>query len=110
MSGSKGGRPKGSRTRLTLTKAYIETLAGQFDEHGDRILAEIREKQPHIWAKLVAELTPKHVQVEHTTSDMTDDQLRQRIAELNASISNAIGDAPRAGGPDPGTPPSSTRH
>jgi hypothetical protein len=110
VSGNPAGRAKGSRNKLN--QAYIDAFCQEFEKHGEAVFAKVRKKFPHIWLRLAAELQPKQVQVEHGLSDMTDDQLRERIAELNAAIANelAVGVAPRADGPDPGTPPSDTRH
>jgi hypothetical protein len=108
--GNPAGRPKGSRNKLS--QAYIDAFCQEFEKHGPAVFARVRKKMPHVWLRLAAELQPKQVQVEHGFADMTDEQLRQRIAELNAAIANelAVGVAPRADGPDPGTPPSDTRH
>ena len=65
---------------------------------------------PHVWLRLAAELQPKQMQVEHGFADMTDEQLRRRIAELDAAIAQELGAAPRASGTDVGTPPSDTKH
>jgi hypothetical protein len=102
------GRPKGSRNKLN--QAYIDAFCQEFEKHGEAVFAAVRKKMPHVWLRLAAELQPKQVQVEHGFADMTDEQLRARIAELNAAIANEIGAAPRAGGPDPGTPSTDTRH
>jgi len=102
------GRQKGSRNKIN--QDYIDAFCREFEKHGDAVFAEVRKKMPHVWLRLAAELLPKQMQVEHGFADMTDEQLRQRIAELNSAIANELGNAPRTGGPDPGTPPSDTRH
>jgi len=104
------GRPKGSRNKIN--QAYIDAFCQEFEKHGPTVFARVRKKMPHVWLRLAAELQPKQMQIEHGLSDMTDEQLRQRIAELNAAIANelAVGVAPRVGDADVGTPPSDTRH
>jgi hypothetical protein len=102
------GRAKGSRNKIN--QDYIDAFCREFEKHGEAVFAEVRKKMPHVWLKLAAELLPKQVQVEHGLAEMTDEQLERRIAELNAAIANEIGAAPRAGGPDGGTPPTNTRH
>jgi hypothetical protein len=102
------GRAKGSRNKIT--QAYIDAIAAEFEAHGVSALERVRKKMPHVFLRLVAELLPKQVQVEHGFADMTDEQLRQRIAELDAAIAQELGAAPRASGPDVGTPPTDTRH
>jgi len=102
------GRQKGSRNKIN--QAYIDAFCREFEQHGPEVFAKVRKKMPHVWLRLAAELQPKQMQVEHGLSDMTDEQLRQRIAELNAAIANELGPAPRVGDADVGTPPSDTRH
>jgi len=104
------GRQKGSRNKIN--QDYIDAFCREFEQHGPAVFAKVRKKMPHVWLRLAAELMPKQMQVEHSYADMTDEQLRNRIAELNAAIANelASGPAPRAGEPDPGTPPTDTRH
>ena len=102
------GRPKGSRNKIN--QAYIDAIAAEFEAHGVSALEKVRKKMPHVFLRLVAELLPKQVQVEHGLTDMTEEQLEQRIRELDAAIAQELGAAPRAGGPDPGTPSTDTRH
>src|SRR6516165_1648523 len=85
-SGNPAGRPKGSRNKIN--QAYIDAIAAEFEAHGVSALEKVRKKMPHVFLRLVAELLPKQVQVEHGLSDMTDERLRARIAELNAAIDN----------------------
>ena len=102
------GRPKGSRNKIN--QAYIDAIAAEFEAHGVSALEKVRKEMPHVFLRLVAELLPKQVQVEHGLADMTDEQLGQRIAELNAAIANELGPAARTGDADVGTPPTDTRH
>ena len=102
------GRAKGSRNKIN--QAYIDAFCREFEKYGERVFAEVRKKMPHVWLKLAAELQPKQMQVEHGLSDMTDEQLRERIAELNAAIADELGPAPRVGDADVGTPATDTRH
>jgi hypothetical protein len=89
------GRQKGSRNKIN--QDYIDAFCQEFEKHGPEVFARVRKKMPHVWLRLAAELLPKQVQVEHSTADMTVEQLRQRIAELNAAIADELGPAPRAG-------------
>ena len=102
------GRMKGSRNKIN--QDYIDAFCQEFERHGAAVFARFRKKMPHVWLRLAAELQPKQVQVEHSTAEMTDDQLRERIAELNSAIASEIGNVARVGGPDSGTPPTDTRH
>ncbi len=56
-----GGRPKGSRDRLT--SAFIEALAEDFEKHGAAAMEHVAKNQPLDFLKLVASLTPKALDV-----------------------------------------------
>ena len=102
------GRQKGSRNKIN--QDYIDAFCREFEQHGPAVFAKVRKKMPHVWLRLAAELMPKQMQVEHSYADMTDEQLRNRIAELNAAIANELGPAARTGDAEVGTPPTDTRH
>ena len=102
------GRQKGSRNKIN--QDYIDAFCREFEQHGPAVFAKVRKKMPHVWLRLAAELLPKQVQVEHSTADMTVEQLEQRIRELDAAIAQELGTAPRAGGVDGAAPPTDTLH
>jgi hypothetical protein len=70
----------------------------------------VREKMPHVWLKLAAELQPKQVKVEHGLAEMTEEQIERRLAELRAAIASEVGPVARGAGADGGAPPTDTRH
>lgn len=82
------GRPKGSRNKLG--EAFVEALHADFDAHGAQVIADVREKDPAAYVRVVASLLPKEFKIE-TTSDLTDEQLDQRIRQLAAAIGLEVG-------------------
>lgn len=77
-------RPKGSRNKLG--EDFIQALHDDFQEGGVAAIKEVRRDRPHEYLKVVASLLPKELKVT-TESDLTDEQLDQRIRQLAAAIS-----------------------
>ncbi|WP_247488248.1 DUF5681 domain-containing protein [Bradyrhizobium sp. 17] len=84
QSGNPSGRPKGSRNKLG--EDFIQALHDDFQEGGVAAIKEVRRDRPHEYLKVVASLLPKELKVT-TESDLTDEQLDQRIRQLAAAIS-----------------------
>lgn len=78
------GRPKGSRNKLG--EAFIAALHDDFNEHGVAAIQKVRVDRPHEYLKVIASLLPKELKVT-TESDLTDEQLDQRIRQLAAALS-----------------------
>ena len=57
QSGNPGGRPKGSRNRLG--QAFLDALQADFEQHGEAVIVDVREKLPHVYLKVVASMLPK---------------------------------------------------
>ena len=53
------GRPKGSRNRADLTKAFIKDVALVWEERGLEGLWEASKQNPMAFAKLVAQVIPR---------------------------------------------------
>ena len=79
VSGNPAGRPKGSRNKLG--EAFIADMFADWAEHGVDAIRRVREERPQDYLKVTASLLPKQVQIENK-SDMTDDELDQRIMQL----------------------------
>ena len=56
------GRPKGSKNKIT--KAYLDAITDDFHKHGKKAIETVRERQPDVYLKLVAQLVPKDVVLE----------------------------------------------
>jgi len=102
------GRAKGSRNKIN--QAYIDAFCREFEKYGEAVFAHVREKMPHVWLKLAAELQPKQLKVEHGLAEMTEEQIERRLAELRAAIASEVGPVARGAGADGGAPPTDTRH
>lgn len=83
QSGNPAGRPKGARNRLG--EAFIEALHNDFQEHGVATIAKVREEKPDQYVKVVASLLPKEIKIE-AVSELTDEQLDQRIRQLATAL------------------------
>ena len=71
-----GGRPKGSRDRLT--SAFIDALAEDFEANGTAAIERCREDDPAAYLRLVASLVPKKVNVDREVT------LLECLTEFNA--------------------------
>jgi hypothetical protein len=57
QSGNPAGRPKGARSKLS--ESFLSALADDFDEHGVRVIQEVRAEKPADYLKVIAALVPK---------------------------------------------------
>jgi hypothetical protein len=86
------GRPKGSRNKLG--EDFLKALHDDFTAHGISAIAEVREKTPHHYMKVIASILPKelNIRIEDELSDSElDDRIRQLAAalRLEAGVGNA---------------------
>jgi Family of unknown function (DUF5681) len=63
-SGNPRGRPKGARNKLG--EAFLDALQADFEEHGASVIAEVREKLPHQYLKIIASILPKELGLDDT--------------------------------------------
>jgi Family of unknown function (DUF5681) len=94
-SGNPAGRLRGSRNRLS--EVVICALLRDFEKHGEKAIARVREENPAMYLKVFAMVLPRQHKVEHTnpTESLSDEQLTLMIAELEERIARrtAGGDA-----------------
>lgn len=88
QSGNPNGRPKGSRNKLG--EAFIAALHDDFQEHGVAAIQAVRAERPHEYLKVVASILPKELKIS-TESELTDDQLIERIRQLDDIIRPFLG-------------------
>lgn len=89
------GRPKGSRNKLG--EAFIQDLYADWMANGPAVIAQVRAEKPDAYLKVTASILPKQVQVENK-SDMTDEELAQRIRQLAEFVDFAVGHTEGTGG------------
>lgn len=53
------GRPKGSKHKLG--EDFIAALQDDFAQHGLEAIAKVREKHPHYYLKVIAQVLPKDI-------------------------------------------------
>jgi Family of unknown function (DUF5681) len=53
QSGNPKGRPKGARNRLGTQ--FIEALEADFNQFGPQAIAQVREKKPEVYMRVVAD-------------------------------------------------------
>lgn len=77
------GRPKGSRNKLG--EDFIAALHDDFQEHGVEAIQAVRKDKPDAYLKVLAMILPKELKITNE-SDLTDEQLIERINQLDAII------------------------
>lgn len=83
QSGNPAGKPKGSRNKLG--EEFIAKLHEDFQEHGVDAIIAVRTEKPDAYLKVIASLLPKELKIT-TESDLTDEQLIERMRQLDAII------------------------
>lgn len=81
-----GGRPKGARAKLG--EAFIDALHDDFLENGVAAIQTVRSEKPDQYLKVIASLLPKDVNlnINDQYGEMSDDELIDRIRQLDATI------------------------
>ena len=85
LPGNSGGpgKPKGSRNKLG--EEFIQKLYADFQEHGEAAIVKVRTEKPDAYLKVIAGILPKELKITNE-SDLTDEQLIERIRQLDAAI------------------------
>jgi hypothetical protein len=87
-----GGRPKGARSKLS--EAFLDALHDDFTEHGVEAIATVRMEKPDQYLKVIASILPKDLNVNVNEFDgMTDDELMERIRQLDDIIRPVLTEA-----------------
>jgi len=82
QSGNPKGRPKGARNRLGT--AFLEALEDDFNQFGPNAIAQVREKKPEVYMRVVADLLPKEASINVEASEA--------FVNLWRRISDGLGD------------------
>ena len=79
------GKPKGSRNKLG--EEFLKDMLSAWQAHGPSVIERVSEERPQDFLKVVASLLPRDVNLNVNTMDeVTDDELLQRIRDLDATI------------------------
>ena len=80
-NGNRAGRPKGARSKLG--EDFIAAIYADFEQHGARVIEQVRIEKPDQYLKVVASLLPREVDVKTNPFDsFSDDELDGAIELL----------------------------
>ena len=82
-----GGRPKGSRNKLS--GRFLHNLNKDWQAHGMEAIERMREAQPVEYVKLIASLLPKEA---HVTGKVDHQHTHAGLSETDALISSMFSD------------------
>ncbi len=90
VSGNPAGKPKGARTKLG--EQFLSALQQDFEANGAAAIIEVRESRPSDYLKVIASLMPKDLNLNvNNLDDATDDELIQRLRDLESVIRPFLG-------------------
>jgi uncharacterized protein DUF5681 len=94
-SGNPKGRPIGSRNKLN--EKFILALHDDFQMHGPAVIAEVREKRPEIYLKVIASILPRelHFKSESVFEGMTNEQLDEALGSIRSALAVRAGKGAR---------------
>ena len=85
------GRQKGARDRLSA--AFLTALADTFEELNDKVgskgldaLKKVRDEDPAVYARVVASLLPKEIEIKRPLDELSDEELAYLIATLKERV------------------------
>src|SRR5262249_29465269 len=79
--------------RRRVNEDFLAALHMEFLQHGARILRRAGEENPATFLKVLAQLVPRELQVEHAGSiirNLSDERLAAMIAALDVQIQEAL--------------------
>ena len=85
-----GGKPVGARTALSNT--FLKTLRADFDKHGKEAIERVREENPAIYVKIIADILPK-LEESQVNVDVNQQQLieHRSVQEVTSRIDELLG-------------------
>ena len=85
-----GGKPKGARNELS--DSFVKTLARDFHAHGQAAIERLREENPAIYIKIIADMMPK---LEESKVDVNVNQQQliehRSVQEVTSRIDELLG-------------------
>jgi hypothetical protein len=92
-----GGRPRGSRNKLS--QAFIADLYVHWTKNGSAVIAAAAKRNPAAYLRVVASLLPKHLEIENDPFDgFSDEELAKMIAYCRNALGLPEGDDSEADG------------
>ena len=93
FSGNPGGSPEAARK--ALNKSTILEMHRAFNIGGRKAINKVMTQQPAVFLKLLCLLIPRELEMSHsgTIKAMTDEQIEQAIAAIQAMLDARAGDA-----------------
>src|SRR5258708_38099683 len=91
QSGNPAGRPKGSRNKLS--EEFFADVLDVWTMHGKAALEKMATNETSKFVMMVASLIPRHFEFEpkHPYAELTDEELVQRIREIDAQLAHYLG-------------------
>jgi hypothetical protein len=91
QSGNPSGRPKGARSKLQ--EDFLRDVQVAWEANGPAAINGMIAQKPHEFVKMVAGLMPKEATLNiNDHSEMTDDELAQRVRLLAAQLAPLLVD------------------
>jgi hypothetical protein len=92
QSGNLKGRPKGARNRLG--SQFLEALEADFNQHGAKAIAAVREKKPEVYMRVVADLLPKEASINVEAGEAFVALWKQISDGLGDELANRLDEEP----------------
>jgi hypothetical protein len=92
QSGNPKGRPKGARNRLGTQ--FLEALEADFNQHGAKAIALVREKKPEVYMRVVADSLPKEANINVEAGEAFVELWRKISEGLGDELADRLGEAP----------------
>ena len=90
-----GGRPKGSRNKLTT--AFFDDFYAAWQEHGAEALKTVAKNNPKDFVRAAAMLMPKEFEIKAPLDDMSDADLADLITAVRSLLAGSVALAPACG-------------
>ena len=78
------GRPKGSKNKLG--QAFVNDLYQHWQDNGLQAIEKVYQDKPDVYLKVVAQIIPRDINVNHEVGDMTREQIIERIKQLDRQL------------------------
>ena len=81
FSATNPGRAKQKGARDRLSAALLTKFADDFEQHGEGVIAKVRENEPATYLRIASTIIPKELELASSPFDgMSDDELDKVLA------------------------------